>query len=134
MYHFFHLPKYSKYGILFQNTFRSFFIPNSFQILMKLSFFPRDVVVEKLRSNVSKVTLQYLKKGLRRCEMCLGPTIFEKRLQQRYLASLIRSSRSKMFFIIAVLKNFAIFTGKHLCWSLFLIKFQAKRPEGLPLY
>ena len=27
-----------------------------------------------------------------------------------------------------VLKNFAIFTGKHLCWSLFLIKFQVVRP------
>ena len=24
-----------------------------------------------------------------------------------------------MFFKIGVLKNFAIFTGKHLCWSLF---------------
>ena len=27
-----------------------------------------------------------------------------------------------MFFIIGVLKTFAIFTGKHLCWSFFLIK------------
>ena len=27
-----------------------------------------------------------------------------------------------MFFIIVVLKNCAIFTGKHLCWSLLLIK------------
>ena len=27
----------------------------------------------------------------------------------------------------AALKNFAIFTGKHLCWSLFLIKLQAFR-------
>ena len=27
-----------------------------------------------------------------------------------------------MFFKIDVLKNFTIFTGKHLCWSLFLIK------------
>ena len=26
-----------------------------------------------------------------------------------------------MFFKIRVLKNFAIFTGKHLCWSLFLL-------------
>ena len=31
-----------------------------------------------------------------------------------------RNSRSQMFFKIVVLKNFAIFTGKHLCWSLFL--------------
>ena len=32
---------------------------------------------------------------------------------------------------IGVLKNFAIFTGKHLCWSLFLIKLQAFRAKGL---
>ena len=32
-----------------------------------------------------------------------------------------RSSRSQMFFKPDALKNFAIFKGKHLCWSLFLI-------------
>ena len=31
-----------------------------------------------------------------------------------------RSSRLQMFFKIGVLKNCANFTGKHLCWSLFL--------------
>ena len=30
-----------------------------------------------------------------------------------------------MFFKISVLKNFAIFEGKYMCWSLFLIKVQA---------
>ena len=34
----------------------------------------------------------------------------------------VRSSCSQMFFKIGVLKNFAILTGKYLCWSLFLIK------------
>ena len=33
-----------------------------------------------------------------------------------------RTSCSQTFFKIGVLKNFVIFTGKHLCWSLFLIK------------
>ena len=33
-----------------------------------------------------------------------------------------RSSCSQMFYKIGVLKNFAKFTGKHLCWSHFLIK------------
>ena len=33
--------------------------------------------------------------------------------------------------ILAVLKNFAIFLGKHLCWNLFLIKLQALRPATL---
>ena len=37
---------------------------------------------------------------------CLGAT------------ALLRSSRSQMFFKISVLKNFAIFTGEHLCWRL----------------
>ena len=31
----------------------------------------------------------------------------------------------------AILKNFAIFTGTHLCWSLFLIQLQALRPGTL---
>ena len=36
------------------------------------------------------------------------------------------------FFIKkAALKNFAIFTGKQLCWSLFLMKLQAFRPASL---
>ena len=42
-----------------------------------------------------------------------------------------RSSRSRMFFKIGVLKNFAIFTGKYLCWSLFLIKLQTLEPATL---
>ena len=37
-----------------------------------------------------------------------------------------RNSRSQMYFKIGVFKNFANFTGKHLCWSLFLIKLQAR--------
>ena len=34
---------------------------------------------------------------------------------------------SELFYKKTVLKNFAIFTGKHLCWSSFLIKLQAFR-------
>ena len=39
------------------------------------------------------------------------------------------NSRSQMFFKIGVLMNFLIFTGKHLRWSLFLIKLQAFKRE-----
>ena len=39
--------------------------------------------------------------------------------------ALNRTSVSQMFFKIGVLKNFAMFTGKHPCWSPFLIKLQA---------
>ena len=38
-----------------------------------------------------------------------------------------KSSRSQMFFKIGVLKIFVKFTGKHLCWRLFLVKLQFRR-------
>ena len=41
-----------------------------------------------------------------------------------------RSSRSRMFFKISVDKNFANFTGKHLCWGLFIIKLQALKADN----
>ena len=43
----------------------------------------------------------------------------------------VRSSRSQMFFKMGALKNPAIFTEKHLCWSLFLTKLQVFRPATL---
>ena len=39
-----------------------------------------------------------------------------------------RSSHKSCSIEKAVLKNFAIFTGKHLCWSLLLIDLQASKP------
>ena len=47
------------------------------------------------------------------------------------LETMYRSSRLQLFFKMGVLKNFAIFTGKHLCWSLFLIKYPAFRATTL---
>ena len=41
------------------------------------------------------------------------------------LSFVYRSIRWQMFFKIGVFKNFASFKGKHLCWSLILIKLQA---------
>ena len=40
----------------------------------------------------------------------------------------LKSSRSQVVFKIGILKNFAIFTGEHLCWTLFLM-----RPETFSL-
>ena len=40
------------------------------------------------------------------------------------------NSRSQMFFEIGVSENFAIFTGKRLCWSFFLIKLQALKRDS----
>ena len=42
-------------------------------------------------------------------------------------SSILRHSPSQMFFKIGVFKIFASFTGKHLYWSLFLIKFIKNR-------
>ena len=42
-----------------------------------------------------------------------------------------RKGRSQMFFKKDVLKNFSIFTGKHLCWSLLLNKWQVFRSAAL---
>ena len=39
-----------------------------------------------------------------------------------------RGSRLQIFFKIGVLKNFANFSRKHRCWSLFLIKFKKQTP------
>ena len=42
-----------------------------------------------------------------------------------------RSSCSQILIKISVLKNFAIFTEKHLCWSLFLRNLQVLKPASL---
>ena len=43
----------------------------------------------------------------------------------------LRSNRSQMFFRAGVLKNFAMFKGKHMSWSLSLIKLQPSSPAAL---
>ena len=42
-----------------------------------------------------------------------------------------RNSPSQMFFKIGVLKHFAIFKGKQMCWSLFFNKVAGLRPAVL---
>ena len=43
----------------------------------------------------------------------------------------VQEQPSQMFFKIGAVKNLAMFTGKHLCWNLFLIKLQDLRHETL---
>ena len=43
----------------------------------------------------------------------------------------LRSSCSQIFFKIYVLKTLANFIGKHLCWSLLLLKLQTLRTATL---
>ena len=40
-----------------------------------------------------------------------------------------RGSHQRFSIKISVLKNCSIFTGKHLCWTIFLIKLQARRSQ-----
>ena len=48
-----------------------------------------------------------------------------KRESNKKYSTNSRSSHSEVFYKKAVLKNFTKFTGKHLCWSLFLKMLQA---------
>ena len=48
----------------------------------------------------------------------------------KYFFIIFISRRTQMFFKTAVVRNVAIFIGKHLCWSSILIKL----PYGLQLY
>ena len=48
--------------------------------------------------------------------------VFENNLQKQPFAAVFQKG---------VLKNFVIFTGKHMCWSLFIIKLQAFRPVNI---
>ena len=57
----------------------------------------------------------------------------EKDRENSYVMCQIREAvgRSQMFLKIGVLKNFANFTGKHLCCSLPLIKLQSWKGQQL---
>ena len=59
------------------------------------------------------------------------PVNIAKFLRTAFLQNTSRSSRLQIFLKIGILKSFANFTGKHLCWSLFLKNLQA---EGLQLH
>ena len=65
--------------------------------------------------------------------LCLCHTIFINfKVTCHKLKKCLNSRSSHLSCSIekAVLKNFAIFTGKHLCWSLSLIDLRASRPAS----
>ena len=45
------------------------------------------------------------------------------RFSQTYMMELTEAAVRKLFLKVGVLKKFTIFTRKHLCWSLLLIRF-----------
>ena len=52
-------------------------------------------------------------------------------MKLHYFEEDVQKQRPEIFYKNAVLKIFAIFIGKRLCWSIFLIKFQTFRPAIL---
>ena len=54
--------------------------------------------------------------------------IAEKSLNRLLLFLILKSSNRRWSVKNGALKNFANFTGNHLCWSLFIIKLQAWGP------
>ena len=55
-----------------------------------------------------------------------NPSIIQSKRYWEVVLRSFRGSRWSIFFNIGVLKMFSNFTGKHLCWSLFLIKYFVK--------
>ena len=51
--------------------------------------------------------------------------------KKSFFIIIFRSSCLQMFFKRGVIRNYAIFTEKHLCWSLFLIKLETLWPAVL---
>ena len=94
--------------------------------LMILNFFVKFIPETFYQINISSNDFGPL--------FCSRVLLIQISLPPRPFGKLIsknRSSRSQMFCKIGVLKIFAIFTGKYLCWSLFLTKLQAWRPAIL---
>ena len=58
---------------------------------------------------------------------------FDWRKFKEQIAEKSRSSHQKASVKKAILKNFSIFLGKHLCWSLFSIKLWARPPPPTQL-
>ena len=118
--------------ISYQNYFRCKTRPCSFfqfifsaDFLQNLQFFCNlvfPIIILLIIRFQAKLTffhkLFFSQLPLKRCSR-LQPTRFLKRRLRH------RRSRSHMFFKISVLKNFTNFTGKHLCWSRFLVNLQA---------
>ena len=52
-------------------------------------------------------------------------SFFKKGLDYKPMTQLKKDYQTVVRKCLGVLKNFAMFTRKHLCWSLFLIKLQA---------
>ena len=85
---------------------------------------PNVTVFFKLPPNSRhlSITDKFLK--TRRCPLFRGFTVFALSTIEIQAAPEVQKQTFADFFKIGVIKNFAIFTGKHLCWSHLLTKLQ----------
>ena len=104
------------------------YYPN-FRLLLPCPYPAFTILIKNIRDNISKLSKRDL------CVKCSEHDFLAQ--LSKFLFSVVswvhdfnfRTSRSHIFFKIVILKNFAIFTAKHLCRSRFLIKLQAWSPE-----
>ena len=92
-------------------------------------------IVQKVMGVLTQFRLNYmLQCRFRRCSKIENKFEFIVEVKiwcLRLVLSVFRSIHQRCSIKKVVLKNVAIFIGKHLSWSLFLIKLQAIRPETL---
>ena len=93
-----------------------------------------------------KMKPKYMKEDVKKCFKQSSSKYFAKNTELHFYRSLIfkkvaswnpktvRSSHWRCSVKIGVLKNFANFTGKYFCWSLFLIKLQFWGPSTKVLF
>ena len=106
----------------FQNTTGQLFCPDRSRLNCELFFLWK--VVWGLWTSITKISfLCYFGPGRSR-QRCTRLFSCKKMTKSR-------SSRSQMFFKKGVVKNFAIFSGKYLRWSLSLMKLLCWRPVTL---
>ena len=103
-------------------NFVKFLITPFLQNTLNDCFWMLDTKVKVFHEMTLK--LYFMKCLERNISQCILPF---KRIFNLVWIGISWSSRSQMFFKIGVLKNCAIFTEKHLCWTLFLIKMQVCR-------
>ena len=89
---------------------------NTFQSLLYQQIHFNQIKLKMAANNMSNI---YVSPDVLSTLMLLQ----QGKLQQQILHDISRSSRPEVFCKKATLKTYAKFTGKHLCWSLFLIKF-----------
>ena len=101
----------------------SFNVDLPLAILKKFAFLIKNVNVTKIFRRQFDFLISELLKQSNSVQYFKSKRILDQTLmregKRRINMTLPKSCRSQMFFKIGVLKNFAIFTGKPMCWSLF---------------